>query len=142
MRWLLLVLLLVLLLCSCTATFPTPAIIARLNNNNFQVCTIRLQWTVDQLTSECGEPDKIVSNDNGDIECFIYTTEAVTFAGGQGAPVVAACLSRRESEFQADGKKRKNVKDSRRIVEVTGLRSIPGKPSMASPAIPPRSGNP
>lgn len=127
--------------CALLSTACTPvatnAVVARTYKNNFQSCTISIGWTVDQLLEACGEPDSIVTTANKTAECFVYSTDAVVFVTGQGAPVIAAC-----AESRADAMRSAKGKDYRRIISVTGLRSIPGRPVSVPASGPATVGSP
>ncbi len=117
------------LMSGCIQSVATNAVIARTYNNNFQTCTISLNWTVDQLLEACGAPDQVVTTANKTSECLIYGTEAVTMVTGEGPPAYAACV-----ESLKVARKSRNGNDLRRIISVIALRQMPGQPVPPPPA--------
>lgn len=107
----------------------TPADVFRIDGGVLRTCTLMLGWTVEELTLACGIPDKVVAwaaGMEGD-QCAIYRSHAHSFGVAGAAPVLAACLSKRDEPkrggLSARGEERK-VRQVATVVAVYGLAAL------------------
>lgn len=90
-------------------TTPTLAIIARpitvSGEASYIACEVRLGWTLSDLVSWCGEPDRMLRRaKSADGFCYYYRTQARTFVGGFGAAGVVICTTPRPHGREAQTK--------------------------------------